>query len=288
MLSGWGFYRVFLCQRRCGAALAAVVWAATAGAQTGPLPDVPTLMAQVRAHQQQMDAIQENYTYRETDVTDELSKNGSVKKTESEAYEVFYVNTHEVRRLVEKDGRALSAGEQQKEQDRVMKAVEKAQKTPPGQAPQGEVVVSVSRILAMATVSSPRRVMLDGRATIAFDFTGDPHAKAHGVAEEAARKMSGTVWIDEKDREVRRLTARLDDNFHVGFGMFSLGKGSNLVFDQKLVNNELWLPTSAEVFVTAHAFAVVGVRANVRVTDSDYKKFHAEAVQQPGATVVQQ
>ncbi|MGB6132301.1 MAG: hypothetical protein WBG54_11000 [Acidobacteriaceae bacterium] len=287
MLHEAAFWGAFSCRRGLRVVALATAWAAAASAQTGPLPDVPTLMGQVRAHQQQMDAIQENYTYRETDVTDELNKNGSVKKTESQTYEVFYVNTHEVRRLVEKDGKALSAGEQQKEQDRTMKAVEKAQKTPPGQAPSGEVVVSVSRILAMARVSSPRRVMLDGRSTIAFDFTGDPHAKAHGVAEEAARKMSGTVWIDEQDRQVRRLTARLDDNFHVGFGMFSLSKGSNLVFDQKLVNNELWLPTSAEVSLTAHAFAVLGVRANVRVTDSDYKKFHAEAVQQPGATVVQ-
>jgi hypothetical protein len=253
-----------------------------------PLPDVPTLMEQVREHQRQMDSIQENYTFRELDVTDTLNKDGSVKKTESEEDEIFYVNTHEVRRQVKKDGRDLTPEQQQKEQERVMKYVEKAEKTPPGQAPNGEVVISVSRILAVVKVSSPRREMLDGRSTIAFDFTGDPHAKAHGPAEEAARRMSGTVWIDEKDRQVRRLTARLDDNLHVGFGMVSIGKGSNLVFDQKLVNNELWLPTSAEVHVNARAFAVLGVRANVHVTDRDYQKFHAEAQQQAGATVVPQ
>jgi hypothetical protein len=243
-------------------------------------------MGQVRDHQRQMDAIQENYTFRELDVTQTLNKNGSVKKTESQTFEIFYVNTHEVRRLVQKNGQDLSPAEQQKEQDRVLKDVEKAQKTPPGQAPNGEVVISVSHILAMVKVSAPRRVLLDGRPTIAFDYAGDPHAKAHGVAEEAARKTSGTVWIDEKDRQVRRMVVRLDDNFHAGFGLFSIGRGSNLVFDQKLVDNELWLPTSAEIALTAHAFAVLGVRANIHVTDSDYKKFHAEAIQQPGATVV--
>jgi hypothetical protein len=257
-------------------------------AAPAPLPDVPTLMEQVREHQRQMDSIQENYTFRELDVTDTLNKDGSVKKTESEEDEIFYVNTHEVRRQVKKDGKDLTPEQQQKEQERVMKYVEKAEKTPPGQAPNGEVVISVSRILAVVKVSSPRREMLDGRSTIAFDFTGDPHAKAHGPAEEAARRMSGTVWIDEKDRQVRRLTAQLDDNLHVGFGMVSIGKGSNLVFDQKLVNNELWLPTSAEVHVNARAFAVLGVRANVHVTDRDYQKFHAEAQQQAGATVVPQ
>lgn len=251
-----------------------------------PLPDVPTLLAQVRAHQQAMDAIQENYTFHETDLTQMLNKDGSVKNTESEMYEIFFVNTHEIRQLIQKNGKPLDPGQQKKEQDRVMKDVRWAQQAAPGQAPKGVVVISVSKILDVVQVSAPRLVLLDGRPTIAFDFTGNPRAKAHGLAEEAARKMSGTVWIDEQDREVRRMTARLDENFHVGFGMFSLSKGSNLTFDQKLVNNELWLPTSADVNMSAHAFGFIGARAQVHVTDDDYKKFHAEAIQQPGATVV--
>jgi len=265
----------------CALLLAPVV----AGAQA--IPDVPTLMNQVREHQRQLESAQENYTFHERDVIDRLNKDGSVKKTETEEYEIFYVNTHEVRRQIKKDGKDLDADRQRKEQERVAKYVEKAQKTPPGQAPNGEVVISVSRILSVVNVSAPRRVVLDNRTTIAFDFTGDPHAKAHGIAEEAARRMSGTVWVDERDRQVRRLVARLDDNLHVGLGMVSLGKGSNLVFDQKLVNNELWLPTSADVYLNARAFLVVGLRANVHVTDNDYRKFHAEAQQAPRAKVGQ-
>ncbi len=265
--------------------LAACPQSAAAPSVTAPLPDVPTLMQQVRDHQTHMDAVRENYTFHETEIDQTLNKDGSVRKTESAEYEIFYVNTHEVRRQIKKDGKDLDAGQQKKEQDRVTRAVEKAQQTPPGQAPNGEVVISVSHILAMVRVSSPRRETLDNRATISFDFTGDPHAKAHGVAEEAARKMSGTVWIDENDREVRRMVARLDDNLHVGFGLLSLSKGSNLIFDQKLVNNELWLPTSADVSVTAHAFGIIGERASIHVADNDYKKFHAEAQQEAGATV---
>jgi hypothetical protein len=270
-------------------ALAVLLAPPAARAQTpapAPLPDVPTLIAQVLDHQRQMESVQENYTFHELQLDHTLNKDGSVKKTESEEDDVFFVNSHEVHRQIKKDGKDLDAGQQKKEQDRVMKAVEKAQKTPPGQSPNGEVVISVSHILAMVKVSSPRRELLDGRPTIAFDFAGDPHAKAHGIAEEAARRMSGTVWIDEKDRQVRRMIARLDDNLHVGFGLFSLSKGSNLVFDQKLINNELWLPTSADVNVTAHAFGVIGGRSAIHVTDDDYQKFHAEAQQQPGATVV--
>jgi hypothetical protein len=250
-----------------------------------PLPDIPTLIAQVREHQHQMESVQENYTFHEIDVSQELTKNGSVKKTETEEYEIFYVNTHEVHRLLRKDGKDLDADQAKKEQERITKYVEKAQQTPPGQAPNGEVVISVGRILAMAKVSSPRREMLDGRSNIAFDFVGDPHAKAHNIAEEAARRTSGTFWIDERDHQVRRLVAHLTDNVHGGFGLLSLNQGSNLTFDQKLVNNELWLPTSANIYLIAHAVGVFGIRANIQVTDNDYKKFHADAQQLPGATV---
>lgn len=265
--------------------LAAPTNALAASAAGPPLPDVPTLIAQVREHQRQMDSVREDYTFRELDVTQELNKNGSVKKTETEEADIFYVNSHEVRRVIQRDGQPLSADEEKKEQQNVMKEIQRAQSTPPGQFPPGRIVISVGRILAMAKFSSPRREMLDGRSMIAFDFQGDPHAKAHNLAEDAARRTTGTVWIDEKDRQVRRLTAQLTDNVHAGFGLVSLGKGSSLIFEQKLVNNELWLPTGAQIHLVAHAIAVFGFRANIRITDDDYRKFHAVAMQQAGETV---
>src|SRR6201999_1931470 len=115
------------------AAAALLCIAASAYAQQAPIPDVPTLMQQVQDHQRKMDETRENYTFRETIVTREFNKDGSLKKTESEENEVFYVNTHEIDRKVKKDGKDLSADEQKKEQDHVMKEVEKAQKTPAGQ-----------------------------------------------------------------------------------------------------------------------------------------------------------
>ncbi len=254
--------------------------------QAAPVPDVPTLMKQVQEHQRKLDKTRENYTYREAIVTHELDKNGKVKKTESEENEVFFVNTHEIDRKVKKDGKDLTPDEQKKEQGRVMKEVEKAQKTPPGQS-MNKNEVSISQLLAIMKVSNPRREILDGRTTLAFDFAGDPHAQTHGMAEDASKKLSGTIWIDEQDREVRRLIARFDDNFHLGFGLFSVGKGSNFTFNQKLVNNELWLPVDGQAHVVAHAVGIIGFRADVSVTDDQYQVFHAEAQQQPGVKVAE-
>jgi len=253
--------------------------------QQPPLPDVPTLMKQVEDHQHKLDEVRENYTYHETVITHELDKNGNIKKNESEENDVFFVNGHEINRRVKKSGKELNADEQKKEQERVEKEVDKASKTPPGQS-MDKNEVSVTRLLQIMKVSNPRREQMDNRSVIAFDFVGDPHAKTHGMAEDASKKLSGTIWVDENDRQVRRMIARFDDNFHLGFGLFSVGKGSTFTFDQKLVNNELWLPTDAQAHVIAHAIGIIGWRGDIAVTDNDYQKFHADAVQQPGATVV--
>jgi len=265
--------------------IAPLLMAACYAQATQPLPDVPTLMKQVEDHQRKLDQVRENYTYHEVIVTHELDKNGNVKKIESEENNVFFVNGHEIDRKIKKDGKELTADEQKKDQERVEKEVNKASKTPPGQSLDKDEV-SVSRLLQIMKVSNPRREQMDNRSVIAFDFTGDPHAKTHGIAENASKKLSGTIWIDESDRQVRRMIARFDDNFHLGFGLFSVGKGSTFTFDQKLVNNELWLPTAAQAHVVAHAIGILGWRGDVAVTDNDYQKFHADAEQQAGATVV--
>jgi hypothetical protein len=247
-----------------------------------PIPDAATLMQQVSDHQRRMDTTREDYTYHEVQTVQELNKDGSTKKTETNEFNVFFVHTHELQRKVKKNGKDLTADEEKKEQARIEKEIGKAENTPPGYAADADTI-SVSRLLQIMKVSNPRRIALDGRSTLTFDFTGDPKAKTHGRMENLSKKLSGTLWVDEQSREVRRVTARIDDNFHMGFGLMSVEKGSNFTFDQTLVKNELWLPTGADVHLEAHAFGLIGYRANIHVADSDYEKFHADAQQQPGA-----
>jgi hypothetical protein len=193
------------------------------------------------------------------------------------------VNGERVQKLVRKDGKDLTPDQARKEQDRVNKEVLKISK--PGYSNPDKDDITVSRLLQIVAFSRPRRVGLNGRDTIAFDFAGDPHAKTHGRGEDALKKVSGTIWIDEADREVSRMSATLDENYHVGFGLLaSVAKGSNVVFDQALIRNEAWLPTAIALHLQARAFLVAGFRAEVDIRFDQYKKFQTDAVQQPGAT----
>jgi hypothetical protein len=250
------------------------------------MPDAPTLLREVEANQKRLDQARENYTFRATQTIHQLDKNGDVKKTETEEHEVFFVNRHRIQKLVRKNGKELTPDEAKKEEERVDKEVQKYSQ--PGQQDPDKDEITVTRVLQIVSFSNPRRVRIDGRSAIAFDFVGDPHAKTHGRDEEALKKVYGTIWIDEADREVSRMSATLDQNYNVGLGLLaSIAKGSNLIFDQALVRNEVWLPTAIQVHLQAKALLVVGYRADVQVRFDQYKKFQADAEQQPGATVTQ-
>jgi hypothetical protein len=250
------------------------------------IPGVRELMAEVVDHQKKLEKIRENYTYRSVFTDDEVDSNGKVQKTETEEREVFFVNGHRIERTVKKDGKPLNDHDRQKEQDRVNKLVEKAVKTPSGEPIDGQETVSITHLLDIMEVSNPRREIFRGRSTLIFDFAGRHDAKTHGLAEDASKKLAGTLWIDERDRQVAHMEARFTDNFHVAGGLLAnVQKGSSFYFDQAPVNGEIWFPTGAEGRVQARVLLVKGVREHFVEKDSDYQRFTVETETGKTATV---
>ena len=260
----------------------------TDAALSEPIPDVRTLMLDVSAHQKKLEKVRENYTYKMSSTVQEMDSNGSVKKTETEENDVFYVNTHRIERTVKKNGKPLDDHEQKKEQERIMKLVEKAEKVPPGTSVEGpNVTVSITQLLEIMQVSNPHREIFRGRPTIVFNFAGRHDAKTHGMAEDASKKIAGTLWVDEKDRQVARMEAHFTDNFHVAGGLLAnIAKGSSFYFDQAPVNGEIWFPTYAEGQIEARVLLLKGVRQHMVERDYDYQRFSVDTQQGKTATVV--
>ncbi len=249
-------------------------------AQAAPsVPEIRALIQQVSDHQKELEKIRENYTWRSQAVTEDLDSGGRVTKTEREAVEIFFVNSHQIARRVEKDGQPLAGHDADKEQERITKLVEKAQNTPPGQPIESrEQPVSISRLLDIMDLRNPRREAFRGRATIVFEFVGKKDAKTHGMAEDASKKIAGTIWIDERDHQVARLEARFTDNFHIGGGLVAnIQSGSNFTFEQAPVNGEIWLPTMAEARVDARVLLFKGYRQHFVEHDLNYQRFSVDA-----------
>src|ERR1700733_16198758 len=138
------------------------------------LPDAATMLREVESHKKQLDKIRENYTFRSVQTVRQLDSSGKTKKVETEEHEVFFVNGHQVEKLVRKDGKDLTPDQARKEQDRVNKEVLKISQ-PGYKSPEEKDDITVARLLQIVAFSRPRRVSLNGRDTIAFDFAGDEH-----------------------------------------------------------------------------------------------------------------
>ncbi len=242
-----------------------------------PLPEIRQLLEQVREHQRQLDKVKENYTYTSAQTLQDMDANGQVKKTETSEYEVFFVNSHSVARMVKKEGKPLDEHQQAKETERVTREAEKAGNTPPDQPLEGQEQVSITKTLELMDIRNPRRELYRGRPTIVFDFVGRKDAKTHGIIEDASKKLEGTLWVDETDRQVAHMDVRFIDNFRVAGGLVAtIEKGSNFHFDQSLVNGELWMPTGAEASMEARVLLVKGLRQHFTERDFDFKRFRVE------------
>jgi len=228
--------------------------------------------------------VRRNYMFREIEKEDELDGNGGIKHSKVEEREVFFIGKHPVTRLLRKDGVDLSPSEQKKEQERVDKQIAASKKKEAKrqqEAEQGkhdEHEITIDTLLHISDVSNPRRIALKGRDTIVFDFRGKPESKTQGMAENALKKISGTLWIDEEGREVVRIEAQFDDSFKIGGGLLaSVQKGSRFVFEQAWVNNEVWLPTFADVNIAARVMLLKGIKEHSVTHFTDYRKFRVDS-----------
>ncbi len=241
-------------------------------------------MSEVLEHQHKTDAIRENYTFHEIVRTETLDGSDKVKETKVEESEIFFVNGRRIIRLLKRDGSELNAKEQAKELERVKKEIDGSMKAPRGanRGRGGGQARIVSQILAVAKTSNPRRISFRGRDTLMFDFAGDPTAKASGMDQNAAKKLAGTIWIDEADRQVAHLEVHFYDNFRVGGGLLaSVQKGTSINVDQAPLGDGLWMQTASEDHLAARV-VIKNLRMNLHIQDFDFKKFDIGTAQKIG------
>ena len=274
-----------------GAAEKAEVVAPTEGT---PLPNIPALMHEVEAHQKASETIQKDYLYHEVATAEESDGHGGIKKTETREFDVFWLNGVEIHKLVKKDGKELSADEEKKESERIDKEVAKAKERRDKADTKGEETdsrgheeVTVSRFLELGRFTNPRRVKVNGRDTIAVDYEGDPKAKTRNRFEDVIRDLTGTIWVDEEDRSISRIEGHFLRPFKIGAGLVvNIKQDTSFAMEQRKINDEIWLPARVDGKGAARAMLFFSFNGNIRVVDSDYRKFKATSTILPGMSTV--
>jgi hypothetical protein len=253
---------------------------ATESSAARPPTDPATLLKAVVANQKHLEETRKNYIFHRRDEEQDTDEQGNVKKTTVSDYEVFFIGSWQIERLLAKDGKPLSDSEKKKQDEQVAKEEKKAreriQKEESGAEPDKEEI-TVSKFLAADRFYNLRRDTLNGHEVYAFDFEPRPDYKAHNMSEKILESLGGTLWVDEDAKQPVRLEAHLLEGMRIAGGLVgSVKKGANLVFEEQKVNDEVWMPSYGEVHLDYRILLSRKV-ANVILRYSDYRKFKVES-----------
>ena len=269
----------------CSASSAAPQQAPAPPQAQRPLPDIPALLRDIAKNQQALEDLRRQYTCRMAEEEDKTDSDGNVKSRAMKDYDVFYIGQEQALHLLAKDGKPLEGREKQDEDNKFNKNFDELKKKqaelaadPKKQAKQQEEdEADLSDFLRAELFTNPRRMDFRGHEVIAFDVSANPDYKPKKRIDNIIQKLSGTMWVDEDAREVVRLEARFTDSVKIGGGLVaSLAKGSNFVFEQERINDEVWLPSYIEVHVSGR-IVFVKLKQNFIDRYSNYKKFGSSA-----------
>ncbi|MFM8441526.1 MAG: hypothetical protein ACKN97_09575 [Acidobacteriota bacterium] len=256
-----------------------------------PLPEIASLLREIQKNEDKVEEMLENYSYTQKTIRRDLGKDGVLRETESETIQLSFYKGYRITRMIEKNGKPLDAKDQADEDRSVEKRVreieeliakeeKRAVKQSVAGPPSGEGRrVSIAEVLRASNLINPRRERFRGRDVIVFDFEPNPNFDYKNAKSflKFFGKCAGVMWIDEKDKQVARIDAVLFDSYKVGGGLLAnLQKGASFTLEQERVNDEIWLPSSADINLSVKVLLVKGINVNSVIKSYNYSKFSTE------------
>ncbi len=255
-----------------------------------PIPDINALFAEIRGNAEKVDEILENYSYTELRIDREPLPSGELVEKTSEKRLLTFYKGFRINRLIEKNGKPLSASDQEKEdrdaqkqvaeiEDRIAEKERKLLKqreagSGTGGTPNGEGQrITIADALKGSTLTNPRRERYKSNDVIVFDYEPNPAYKPQSRMEKLFALCTGAVWVDTKTKQVVRLDAVLTKS--AGNFIAKAKRGASFTLENELVNNEIWLPSQADINLSIKIL-FAGININNLVKYGDYSKFKTE------------
>ena len=230
------------------------------------------------------DKRQRDYTYIERQEEHKLNGKGEVGSTEIRTYEVLQIYNEQVRRLIAKDDKPLSAKDAAKEEEKIQKIIDKRKNESDSQREKRlkeeekerrENREFVAEIADAYDFKLAGIEVLDGREAYMID--GEPRPGFEPKRKEAKilPKFRFRVWIDRAENQWVKLDAQCIDTVSFGLFLARIHKGSRIVIDTTRVNDEVWLPRHVAVHVDVRVALLKNFNVEEDISYKDYKKFHA-------------
>jgi hypothetical protein len=209
------------------------------------------------------------FTYREDREQWEASKDGPLKRTKFETYDVIMLEGENYRKLVLVNGQPLDA----KRQKQVDEALEKTR------ANRRRKFALIRRNVRVGTLADLKRLfdctvtgeeLVNGRKTWRMEAEPKPNYKPANADEQKMLNTRRTLWFDQTDGvEIKTVTlyTKTTDGFQPGTELET----------QFANSNGLWLADNLVFRFNLKAMAVVRIQGEARHRFYDYKLFQTDS-----------
>jgi hypothetical protein len=244
-----------------------------------PLPEGDAYVRGLLSSERRREEALSRYTYDVSELREELDRAGRVRNRRTRDFEVFVVLGRPVRRLVARDGRALTGRELEKQERH---ARELAQALAAGKAAREQPRVRLSDAGALP-LRGRRARGLDGRCAIAFDFLALPGDFAL-ERDSLLRRLAGRLWVDEAERAVARVELSNTSRIKLALSAFASVSSLSVKLEFTRLPDGVWLPRRVESLAEGRKFLVSGFRVRTITSYGRYRRFEVEVQEevQPG------
>lgn len=250
----------------------------TISAQPSPYEIVQRAMEKESQNAQ----LRHQYTYRESVWERIAKKDGQVRREERKVHEVFFIGGQEFRKLIEKDGKPLTAKDAAKEQARMNREIEKYKRESPSETQkrltrerreQQEFRDQFANGFNFRLIGEEP---VAGRACYRIHAEPKPGFPMKGDAKILS-KLKGDLWIDKERYNWARVEAETTDTITAIGGLLRLAKGTTVSAGRTLVNDEVWFPDKIRVQANARAAFFITAAVQMEMLFSAFRKYTVDS-----------
>lgn len=279
------------------AVVAVSLWA---GQDAGPI-DPAALVREVARSERAMQPRRLEYTWTTREVRRELNDRGEQKGEQVEVFETYPVKGEFARKLLSRNGVAVSPERAEKELRKAVEDIERGEREaqkerakapaaaqgPPPEIPSfgfssgyahrsglsnASYTFAPWRFLRAAEFHTPRRETLNGRDVIVLDFRPRADFRPTDDALKPYARLAGRVWIDAADKALARLEAWPDPAPAQKAGA---APEPAVVYEETRLPDGLWIQSLLRIRTFGRKEVFGGLTIDVSKEASDFKRFSA-------------
>jgi hypothetical protein len=227
-----------------------------------------------------------DYTWIARQTDRDLDSNGRVRSEKTEEWETVVIYGEPHHRMLERDGKPLSAQDQRKEQAKLDQAVAKREQETPEQRAHREAQYEKERekdreflreVPDLFDFKLLGEEKIDGHDVWVISATPKPDAQPKHSDAKPLLKIQAKVWIDKAEYQWVRLEAETTATISFGLFIARLAPGAKLEFEQTRVNDDVWLPKREVVRGAARLGLVKKLAGEEETTWNNYRKFQVDS-----------